>query len=78
MSSAFLRSLPDTCPDELDVDDACFLFTDTLLIFDHVRHRVKIVCNAHVENDRPRRLQFGYLAKIEAIIAKLRDVVRLQ
>ncbi len=69
----FFEDLPDTNPDELDVDDACFLFTDTILIFDHVRHRVKIVCNAHVENDA-RAAYDSAIAKIEAIIAKLRDV----
>src|SRR5579871_3039248 len=49
----FFERLPDSNPDELDVDDACLLFTDTLLLFDHVRHRVKIVCNAHVADNDP-------------------------
>ena len=39
----FFEALPDSNPDELDVDDACLMFTDTLLVFDHVRHRVKVV-----------------------------------
>ena len=69
----FFENLPDNNPDDLDVDDACFLFTDTILIFDHVRHRVKIVCNAHVEGDT-RAAYDGAVRKIEAIIAKLRDV----
>ena len=47
----FFEDLPDNNPDELDVDDACFLFTDTLLIFDHVRHRMQVLCNAHVTGD---------------------------
>jgi len=36
----FLRILPDKNPDELNVDDACFLFTDNPLpVSIHVRHR---------------------------------------
>jgi anthranilate synthase component 1 len=68
----FFEQLPDKNPDELDVDDACFLFTDTLCLFDHVRHRVKVVCNAHIENDDPGKAYDRALAKIEALIARLR------
>jgi anthranilate synthase component 1 len=66
----FFEKLPDRNPDELNVDDACFLFTDTLLIFDHVRHRLKVLCNAHVTGD-PARAYDEALRKIESLIARL-------
>jgi anthranilate synthase component 1 len=37
--------------DDLGVPDVYFMVTDSVLIFDHVRHRLKILVNAHV-NDR--------------------------
>ncbi len=67
----FFEDLPDTNPDELDVDDACFLFTDTLLIFDHVRHRIKVLCNAHITDD-PNAVYDAALLKIETLVARLR------
>ena len=67
----FFEDLPDNNPDELGVDDACFLFTDTLLIFDHVRHRIKVLCNAHVVDDAGAAYEEA-LRKIEALVARLR------
>jgi anthranilate synthase component 1 len=67
----FFERLPDSNPDDLNVDDACLLFTDTLLIFDHVRHRVKVLCNVHVTGD-PSAAYDVALAKIEALAARLR------
>ncbi|HLV80074.1 MAG TPA: anthranilate synthase component I, partial [Chthonomonadaceae bacterium] len=67
----FFEDLPDKNPDALDVDDACFLFTDTLLIFDHVRHRVIVLCNAHVTGD-PGQAYDAAVEKIEGLVARLR------
>ncbi len=69
----FFEKLPDKNPDDLDVDDACFLFTDTIVLFDHVRHRMRIVCNAHVENNDPKSAYEKALQKIESIISRLKS-----
>ena len=44
----FFEKLPDKNPDTLGLPDLYFMITDTLLIFDHVSNRMKIVSNAHV------------------------------
>ncbi len=67
----FFEDLPDNNPDDLQVDDACFLFTDTLLIFDHVRHRMQVLCNAHVTGD-PDAAYDEACAKIEQLVERLR------
>lgn len=67
----FFEDLPDSNPDDLQVDDACFFFTDTLLIFDHLRHRVKVLCNAQV-TDNPNSAYDLALQKIDALVSKLR------
>jgi anthranilate synthase component 1 len=69
----FFEKLPDDNPDDLNVDDACFLFTDTLLIFDHVRHRVKVLCNAHITGIDPATAYEEALVKIEDIVTRLRS-----
>ncbi len=47
----FFEQLPDQNPDPLNLPDLYFMVTDTLLIFDHVNNRIKIVSNAHVHGD---------------------------
>ena len=64
----FFEELPDENPDELNVDDACFVFTDTLIIFDHVRHRLKAVCNAHVTGNNAKDAYHNAIAKVESLI----------
>src|SRR5918995_825082 len=39
----YLERLPDAPGDDLDVPEACFAVTDTLIVFDHLRHKVLVV-----------------------------------
>ncbi|MFA6216240.1 MAG: anthranilate synthase component I [Candidatus Omnitrophota bacterium] len=41
----FFEEIPDKNPDDLGVPDCIFILTDTLLVFDHVNHTIKIVSN---------------------------------
>jgi len=41
----FFENIPDKNPDELKVPDAVLILADTLLVFDHVNHNIKIVSN---------------------------------
>ena len=45
----FFEKLPDDNPDPLDLPELYFMITDTILIFDHVRNKIKIVSNAHIQ-----------------------------
>ena len=47
----FFERIPDENPDTLGLPDLYFLITDTILIFDHVNNRLKIVSNAHVQDN---------------------------
>jgi anthranilate synthase component 1 len=47
----FFEKLPDENPDTLNLPDLYFMVTDTILIFDHVNNRLKIVSNAHVRGE---------------------------
>jgi anthranilate synthase component I len=37
--------LPDGNPDDLDVPDICFVFTDTVVAFDNVKHGMTVITN---------------------------------
>ncbi|MBN1594413.1 anthranilate synthase component I, partial [candidate division FCPU426 bacterium] len=44
----YFEKLPHLNPDDLGLPEAMFFFTENLLVFDHVKHVIKIVSNAHV------------------------------
>ena len=70
----FFEELPDSTVDDLDLPDCTFIFTDTLLIFDHVRHRIRVVCNARVGDDPEAAYELA-IRKIEALIERMRSPV---
>jgi anthranilate synthase component 1 len=39
----YLERLPDAPPDDLKVPEAYFAITDTLIVFDHLRHKVLVI-----------------------------------
>ncbi len=43
--------LPNVKPDDLHLPDAIFMIADNVIAFDHVRHRMLIIANAHVTAD---------------------------
>ena len=47
----FVEELPDDTDDELQLPDCFFMIAETILIFDHVNHQIKIVANAHIDGD---------------------------
>lgn len=78
----FFENLPDKNPDNLKIPDSVFMMADSLVIFDHSTHKVKIVINAYLAQGFPRlrsgqaklKAQEIYekaVEKIEEIIKKL-------
>jgi len=67
----FIERLPATAQRKLDVPDMVMLFTDNLVAFDHVKHKLIIIANMRVEEN----LLAAYadtVARIDKIIAELR------
>ncbi|WP_026840316.1 anthranilate synthase component I [Citrifermentans bremense] len=67
------ETLPDKNPTDINTYDANFIITDTILIFDSLSQKIKVVSNAHV--DAGASLQAAYddaIAKIEGLIARLK------
>lgn len=48
----FFEDIPDKNPDDLKLPDSVFILTDTILIFDHVNHTIKIVKNVVLPFDK--------------------------
>ncbi len=70
----FFEKLPDSASDDLKMPDCFFMITDTILVFDHVNHTIKVVSNAHID-DEHGTVDEAYNAaveKVDQIIADLR------
>ncbi|HRN68887.1 MAG TPA: anthranilate synthase component I [Promineifilum sp.] len=67
------EKLPDTAAPTLDVPDAMFLLADTLVVFDHARHRLILLANASIEGDNPdvEAAYFDALRRIDRLAEKL-------
>jgi len=69
----FVEDLPELGEDELKLWDSMFMITDTVLVFDNINHKIKIICNAHVEDPESCRERYeNAVNKIEEISEKLR------
>src|SRR4030042_1630355 len=65
----YFERIPDQAPKDLPIDDAVFLITDTLMIFDNVRHTIKVVACALTEGrDDLKAVYDEAIARIERMI----------
>lgn len=48
----FFEKIPDSNKDDLNLPDCFFMLSDTLIIFDHVEHKIKIVANVHISDTK--------------------------
>ena len=69
----FFERLPERKKPGLDTPDVFFMITDTLVIFDIVTHRIKVVSNAHVNGGSVTAAYKQAVAKIDAIVKKLKS-----
>ncbi|PQV64752.1 anthranilate synthase, component I [Abditibacterium utsteinense] len=70
----FFEKLPAAPPDDRDIPDCHFLFTDTILVFDAVRHTVTILNNAKIEGDAGAAYDLAG-QKIERVLRALREEI---
>jgi anthranilate synthase component I len=68
------EDIPDTTEDDAEIPDAVFMLTDTVLVFDRVLHKVKVVSNAHIADGADVDAAYdAAVANIEATIGRLRE-----
>jgi anthranilate synthase component I len=72
----FEPTVPPPSKDELGLPESLFVIADTLIIFDHLKRRLRVVVNAHVEED----VDTAYAAaiqRIEQLLARLAQPLQL-
>lgn len=67
----FMEDIPDKNPDDLGIADSTFMLADTLLVFDHVDHKIKVVSNVYVKDNAGKAYDEA-VRKIDNIIADLK------
>jgi anthranilate synthase component 1 len=73
----FVERIPDRNPDELDLADLWFVFPETVVVYDNVKHSALIV--RHVElvaGEDPRARYREAKAALEAAVDRLREPLR--
>jgi anthranilate synthase component 1 len=70
----FFERLPDQTVDDLKVPDSMFMLTDTIVIFDHMLQKLKVVSNALVDGP-PEKAYQQATARIEQLIDRLHQPV---
>ncbi|MCU0465418.1 MAG: anthranilate synthase component I [Anaerolineae bacterium] len=66
----YFERLPDTAADELDVPEASFLIPDVVVIFDHAKHQLTVLTNAH-NIGNPEAAYQAAIRRIDAVCAAL-------
>jgi anthranilate synthase component 1 len=70
------EKLPSDREAAIDAYDSYFIITDTMVIFDNVSQKIKVVSNAHLEEGiLPEKAYAEATAKIDALITRLKGIL---
>ncbi|MBI3977388.1 MAG: anthranilate synthase component I [Chloroflexi bacterium] len=72
-----IERLPAPSADPLGLPLATFLFTDTLLVFDHLKHKIKVLSHVKVNGDLERSYADA-VERIDRLVARLQDPQSIQ
>ena len=67
----YFEDLPATASDDLEVPTVAFMLPDTLVIFDHAKHQLTILANAHNDGDDPDAAYQQAVDSIDRIVEAL-------
>lgn len=67
----YFERLPETAREELNVPVAAFMIPDTLVVFDHAKHQLIVMANAHNNQDNPDGAYNDAVRRIDQIVVAL-------
>ncbi len=70
------EELPSPESDPLGVPESLFMFVDTVLIFDHVTHKIKVMSHVHLDGNIEEAYQKA-VDKIDSLVARLNQPLDL-
>jgi anthranilate synthase component 1 len=69
----FFEEIPDKKAPGLDLPDMFFMLADTMVIFDSLKQKIKIVSNVHTDGKNPAKAYREAVEKIDSITRKLKS-----
>ncbi len=72
---SYFERLPVPEPCDYQMPEGFWMFVDTLLIFDHLRHKLKVLSHVHLDAEDLEAEYRRATARIEALVARLRQPV---
>jgi anthranilate synthase component 1 len=63
--------LPSPEADPLGTAESMFMFADSVLVFDHLRHRIKVVSHAHLDGNNVSEAYNSAVEKIDSLVNRL-------
>ncbi|HEY4716981.1 MAG TPA: anthranilate synthase component I [bacterium] len=67
-----LENIPDASTDRLFLPEAVFVITDTILVFDNVRHKIIAIANAFLKDEPVAKAYSNAVKKLEKILKGLK------
>ena len=68
--TGFVERLPSPESDPLGLPESLFMLTPTFLIFDHLRHKIRVVSHAHLNGDIERAYSEA-IGRIDELVDRL-------
>ncbi len=68
----YFEELPTPDVDPLGLPESIFMLSTTYLVFDHLRHKIKVVSHAHLKGDT-RRAYKEAVGRIEEVVRRLKS-----
>jgi anthranilate synthase component 1 len=69
----YFEELPSPEVDPFDLPEYLFMFTDTLIAFDHVTNKMKLISHIHLEEDDVRQGYTKAVERIESLLEQLKQ-----
>jgi anthranilate synthase component 1 len=74
----YFERLPEHQHDALEIPEAVFVFTDTVLLFDHLKRKIKVVSHVHLDTGDIEKAYADAVARIERQVERLYGQVPLE
>lgn len=70
------EELPSPDADPLGLAESLFMFADSVLVFDHLTHKIKVVSHAHLDDGDVAEAYQRAVTRIDSLVARLNQPLR--
>ena len=73
----YFEKVPIPVNDPFELPESQFMFVDTLLVFDHIRHKIKVVTHIHLDETQMDEAYQKATERIETLVKRLQEPLLL-